>query len=325
MIIKSYEVGKIDISKYKIYLFYGKNEGLQIDLIDKYFLNKFTGQINKYEENEFINNLNNIYSEIQTKSLFQNQRIFIISRVTEKFLKIAEEISNIDLDEIIIILKCSSLEKKSKLRNFFEKNDKFITIPVYEDNLNNLLSITQQFLIHNKIKLSKESINLIIGRASGDRNNLKKELNKIYNYSLTNNKIDFQTLEKLTNLAENHEVGDLVNNYLSKNIKNVSKILNENSYTDEDCILILRTLLNKSKRLLEIMRKNDDVKNIDKVMLGARPPIFWKEKESIKKQVNSWEICDLKAKIYKINEIEALIKKNSKNSLNIVSDFLINF
>ena len=325
MIVKSYEVGKIDISKYKIYLFYGKNEGLQIDLIDKYFLNKFTGQINKYEENEFINNLNNIYSEIQTKSLFQNQRIFIISRVTEKFLKIAEEISNIDLDEIIIILKCSSLEKKSKLRNFFEKNDKFITIPVYEDNLNNLLSITQQFLIHNKIKLSKESINLIIGRASGDRNNLKKELNKIYNYSLSNNKIDFQTLEKLTNLAENHEVGDLVNNYLSKNIKNVSKILNENSYTDEDCILILRTLLNKSKRLLEIMRKNDDVKNIDKVMLGARPPIFWKEKESIKKQVNSWEICDLKDKIYKINEIEASIKKNSRNSLNIVSDFLVNF
>ena len=325
MIVKSYEVGKIDISKYKIYLFYGKNEGLQIDLIDKYFLNKFTGQINKYEENEFINNINNIYSEIQTKSLFQNQRIFIISRVTEKFLKIAEEISNINLDEIIIILKCSSLDKKSKLRNFFEKNDKFITIPVYEDNLNNLLSITQQFLIHNKIKLSKESINLIIGRASGDRNNLKKELNKIYNYSLTNNKIDFQTLEKLTNLAENHEVGDLINNYLSKNIKNVSKILNENSYTDEDCILILRTLLNKSKRLLEIMKKNDDVKNIDKVMLGARPPIFWKEKESIKKQVNSWEICDLKEKIYKINEIEALIKKNSKNSLNIVSDFLVNF
>ena len=325
MIVKSYEVGKIDISKYKIYLFYGKNEGLQIDLIDKYFLNKFTGQINKYEENEFINNINNIYSEIQTKSLFQNQRIFIISRVTEKFLKIAEEISNINLDEIIIILKCSSLDKKSKLRNFFEKNDKFITIPVYEDNLNNLLSITQQFLIHSKIKLSKESINLIIGRASGDRNNLKKELNKIYNYSLTNNKIDFQTLEKLTNLAENHEVGDLVNNYLSKNIKNVSKILNENSYTDEDCILILRTLLNKSKRLLEIMKKNDDVKNIDKVMLGARPPIFWKEKESIKKQVNSWEICDLKDKIYKINEIEALIKKNSKNSLNIVSDFLVNF
>ena len=153
MIVKSYEVGKIDISKYKIYLFYGKNEGLQIDLIDKYFLNKFTGQINKYEENEFINNLNNIYSEIQTKSLFQNQRIFIISRVTEKFLKIAEEISNIDLDEIIIILKCSSLDKKSRLRNFFEKNDKFITIPVYEDNLSNLLSITQQFLIHNKIKL----------------------------------------------------------------------------------------------------------------------------------------------------------------------------
>ena len=294
MIKKYYELNKLNLSEFSLYLLHGKNEGLKYNLIET-LTKDFKGQINKYEENEFINNLNNIYSEIQTKSLFQNQRIFIISRVTEKFLKIAEEISNIDLDEIIIILKCSSLDKKSKLRNFFEKNDKFITIPVYEDNLNNLLSITQ------------------------------KELNKIYNYSLTNNKIDFQTLEKLTNLAENHEVGDLVNNYLSKNIKNVSKILNENSYTDEDCILILRTLLNKFKRLLEIMKKNDDVKNIDKVMLGARPPIFWKEKESIKKQLNSWEICDLKNKIYKINEIEALIKKNSKNSLNIVSDFLVNF
>ena len=325
MIIKSYEIDKIDISKYKIYLFYGKNEGLQIDLIDKYFLSNFTGQINKYEESEFINNINNIYSEIQTKSLFQNQRIFVISRVTEKFLKIAEEISSIDLEEIIIILKCSSLDKRSKLRNFFEKKDTLVTIPIYEDNLNNLLSIAQQFLMQNKIKLSKESINMIIARSSGDRHNLKNELDKIYNYSLTNNKIEFKTLEKLTNLSENYEVGDLVNNYLSKNIKNVSKILNENNYTDEDCILILRTLLNKSKRLLEIIKKNNDVKNIDKVMLGTKPPIFWKEKESIKKQVKSWEIFDLKDKIYKINEIEALIKKNSNNSLNIVSDFLVNF
>ena len=131
-------------------------------------------------------------------------------------------------------------------------------------------------------------------------------------------------VQKLTNLNENYGVNELADNYLEKNKRNIAKILNENKYSDEDCILILRTVLSKSKRLINIIKKYNETKNLDEVISNTRPPIFWKDKDSVKKQVNSWKINDLKEKIYQINEVETLTKNNSKNSLNVVSDFIVN-
>ena len=109
-----------------------------------------------------------------------------------------------------------------------------------------------------------------------------------------------------------------------KNKKKLSKILNENNYSNEDCILILRTIMSKSKRLLSILESSKYNKNIDNVIALYKPPIFWKEKETVKKQVNKWVLEDLKNKIYKINDIELLIKKNASTSLNLLSNFIVN-
>ena len=324
MIFKSYELNKINFEKFKLYLLYGKNEGFQNEVVEKYFLNNFEGIISKYEENEFINLSDVIISEIFNRSLFDEKKIIIISRVTDKILKYVEEIVGKDLEDINIIFKSGILEKKSKLRNFFEKNKSSITIPFYEDDTRILTELIYAFLSKNKIKLSRESVNLLVERASGDRKNLKIELDKIYNYSITNQRIDYSTVAKLTNLSENYNVNNLVDSYLAKNKKTLFKILNENYYSDEDCILILRTILNKSKRLLNIIDKYNDSKNLEGVISTIKPPIFWKDKENVKKQVNSWKSNELKNKIYEINEIEELIKCNSKNSLKVLSDFIIN-
>ena len=200
-----------------------------------------------------------------------------------------------------------------------------IIIPTYEDNEKSLSALAISFLNKNKIKISRETLNLLINRASGERQNLQSELDKILNYSQTNTTISFDVINKLSNLSENYEVNELANNYLAKNTKNVSKILNENNYSNEDCILILRTLLNKSKKLLEIIKKNEQLKNIDQVLSSTKPPIFWKDKENIKIQAKSWKLKDLKNKIYEMNNVETLIKSNSKNSLNIISDFIVNY
>ncbi len=324
MIFKSYELNKINFEKINLYLLYGKNQGFQNEVVEKYFLNNFEGKINKYEENEFINLSDVIIGELLNRSLFDEKKIIIISRVTDKILKYVEEIAEKDLEDIKIIFKSEILEKKSKLRNFFEKNKSLITIPFYEDDTRILTELIYGFLSKNKIKLSRESVNLLVERASGDRKNLKIELDKIYNYSITNQKIDYSTVAKLTNLSENYNVNNLVDSYLAKNKKTLFKILNENYYSDEDCILILRTILNKSKRLLNIIDKYNDSKNLDSVISTIKPPIFWKDKENVKKQVNSWKSNELKNKIYEINEIEVLIKSNSKNSLRVLSDFIIN-
>ena len=324
MIFKSYELNKINFAKINLYLLYGKNEGFQNEVVKEYFLKNYEGKINKYEENEFINLSDVIIGELLNRSLFDEKKIIIISRVTDKILKYVEEIAEKDLDDIKIIFKSGILEKKSKLRNFFEKNKSLITIPFYEDDTRILTELIYAFLSKNKIKLSRESVNLLVERASGDRKNLKIELDKIYNYSITNQKIDYSTVAKLTNLSENYNVNNLVDSYLAKNKKTLFKILNENYYSYEDCILILRTILNKSKRLLNIIDKYNDSKNLDSVISTIKPPIFWKDKENVKKQVNSWKSNELKNKIYEINEIEVLIKSNSKNSLRVLSDFIIN-
>jgi len=154
---------------------------------------------------------------------------------------------------------------------------------------------------------------------------LKLELDKILNYSLSNKKISFETIQKLTNLSENYSVNELANSYLTKNTTNVAKILNENKYSDDDCILILRTILIKSKKLLDILERYSETNNIEQVITKTKPPIFWKDKESVKIQVKSWEIKELREKIYEINDLEATVKSNSKNLLNIISDFIINY
>ena len=325
MIIKVFEFNKLKTSNYKFYLFYGKNEGLQNEIIKKYFVDKFEGQVDKYDENEFISNSETIFSELLNKSLFENEKILIISRVSEKILKYIEELSEKNLNDLKIILKSAPLEKRSKLRNYYEKNKTHIIIPTYEDNEKSLSALAISFLNENKIKISRETLNLLINRASGERQNLQSELDKILNYSQTNTTISFDVINKLSNLSENYEVNELANNYLAKNTKNVSKILNENNYSNEDCILILRTLLNKSKKLLEIIKKNEQLKNIDQVLSSTKPPIFWKDKENIKIQAKSWKLKDLKNKIYEMNNVETLIKSNSKNSLNIICDFIVNY
>ncbi len=325
MIIKSFDLNKTDLTNIHLFLFYGKNEGLQNELIQKKFIENFNGQINKYEESEFITNNESILVDLKTKSLFENKKIIIISRTTDKILSFIKEISEIKMQDFIIILKSISLEKKSKLRSYFEKDRELITIPVYEDNYKDLLNIINEFISKNKINLSREGVNLLINRSSGDRQNLKTELDKILNYSYSNKKIDLLTLKKLTNLAENHSVSELADNFLSKNRANIFRILNENNYSDEDCLLILRTILHKSKRLLSILEKNSIIKNVDEVISTIKPPIFWKDKEIVKKQANTWKLEDLKVKLYQINDIESLVKSNSKNTLNMVSDFIVNY
>ena len=324
MILKFYELIKIDKNKFHIFLLYGKNEGLQNQTLKENFIINFKGEVLKYDEQEFIVNYENIASEILTKSLFKNEKLIIISRASDKILRYIEELSDKKITDLKIVVKSGQLDKKSKLRSFFEKNKNLVVTPFYEDTDKSLAHEVEKFITKNNIKISRESINLIISRSGGDRSNLKSELDKILNYSTTNNKIEFDTVKKLTNLVENYSVGELANVFLLKNKKEIAKILNENNYSNEECMLILRTILNKSRRLLEIIEQNNISNDIDSVISKAKPPIFWKEKENVKLQARSWKIEELKKKIYEIGNIEILAKSNSNNSLNIVSDFVIN-
>jgi DNA polymerase-3 subunit delta len=323
MIFKTFELNKINFEKINFYLFYGENEGLKTEIIKKKFEINFNEKIYRYDEAEIINNEQNFFNTIYSKSFFENEKLIIISRVSEKIKNIIEEIIQKKTTEIKIIINSGILDKKSKLRNFFEKDKETICVPFYTDTSQTMMSEIVKFFKEKKISISQESINLLVDRTSGDRQNLINEMNKIENFTQKTKKINFDDVVKLTNLAENYSVSELTDNCLAKNQRKIMNILNENNYNNEDCILILRTLLTKSKRLLKLNKNVEGNTNLDQVISSYRPPIFWKEKEIVKKQIQSWSSKNIEKLIYNINEIELTIKKNTINSINILSDFII--
>lgn len=324
MIVKAFKLNSKKIFD-NLILFHGANDGYKNDVIDQIIIKDFHGDILKYDENEILTKPEELVSNLKNGSLFENQKIIIINRITDKIFNLISDIVSISLKDTVVVLNSDILEKKSKIRQFFEKDNKLICVPFYEDDHKTLLALANNFLKKEKIKISQESINLIVERAKGDRKNLINELSKLKSLFLTKKNIQYEDLEKLTNLAENYNVFELAENYLAKNIKKVSNILNENNYTNEDCILILRTILNRSKRLLKLKENNEKNRDIDLTISSYKPPIFWKEKEIVKRQIESRSTKEVKSIIYKINDLEILIKKNSNGSINLVSDFVINY
>ena len=323
MIKKPYQVNKDDLNKVQFYLFYGLNEGAKYDKINELLLNVNKENIFKYDENSILNDYNNLFDQILNKSLFEEKKVIIIQKSTDKILKIINDIFDIKLKDITIIIIANILEKKSKLRSLFEKSKNSICLPFYEDSIESMSIITRDFLKEKKIYVSQQEVNLIVNKCNGDRGILKNELNKIYLFSMNKKKIGSENLAKLINLIENYSISELINNCLAKNKSKTMKILNENNYTYDDCVLISRTFLSKLKRINILSTELKKNKNLDLTISSARPPIFWKDKEITKQQIQKWEPEKIKETMYKLNEIEILIKKNMNNSVKIITDFII--
>jgi len=321
MILKSFEVKKINQNINHLILFYGKNEGLKNETLD--VLIKDKNKISNYEEKEILDNENNFIESILSKSLFDQEKIIIIKRATDKILKIIEILNSKNLKDITVIINSDILEKKSKLRSFFEKNKKCICVPFYPDTNQTLSRLCYNFLKEKKISISSANINLIVDKCGGDREILQKELEKIEYFNKNGKKITSENIVKLINLSENHSISELVDNCLVKNRKKIISILNENIFTSEDCIIIIRSFIIKAKKILVLSTAFETNNNIDLTITSAKPPIFWKDKEITKQQIYKWKTKNIKELIYKLSEIELLIKKNINNSINIITDFVL--
>ena len=321
MILKSFEIKKINQTINNLILFYGKNEGLKNEALNT--LVEEGDNISNYEEKEILDNENNFIENILSKSLFESQKFIVIKRTTDKILKIIETLQQKKLEDVTIILNSDNLEKRSKLRSLFEKDKKLVCVPFYPDNDQTLSKLAYNFLKDKKISISPSNINLIVNKCSGDRETLINELQKIEYFSKNGKKINSENISKLINLNENHSISELIDNCLAKNKKKIISILNENNFSNEDCIIIIRSFMVKAKKLLALSKTFETNNNIDFTISSAKPPIFWKEKEITKQQIYKWKPEYIKKLIYSLSEIELQIKKNINNSINVITDFIL--
>ena len=322
MIIKSYEINKIDFNRVNIILLHGQNQGAKEEIISK-ILSEKNQFLSKYDEKEVLENLEIFYNNCTSRSLFESEKIIVINRSTDKIYKVIEHIENSNLSGILLIIEASNLDKKSKLRSFFEKSKNHLSIAFYPDNYQTLYKYVNEFIKEKKLTISNSNINLIINKSNGDRGFLKNELNKIYLFSLGGKKINSENLSKLTNLIENHSFSELVDNCLAKNKSKTIAIINENNFNNEDSIIISRTFLQKLKKIKILCKDYAENKDLNKTISNAKPPIFWKDKEIVKSQIEKWKINQINQLIIEINEIEFRIKRNYENAMNIVLDFIL--
>jgi len=323
MILKSFEERKIDLTNQKIHLLYGENQGQINDFLKDVFKKNFKDEIFTYDEVEVIKNEDLIYEKLQTKSFFDEKKLVIINRSTDKIKNLIEDVILKNFDDVNIVLISSILEKKSKLRSLFEKNKELVCIPFYKDTEQTLINLVTNFCKNKKINISRHNINLIIKRSMNDRQSLKNELQKIETFFMNKKQITEDDILKITNLAENYGISELIDNCLVKNEKKISEILNENIFSIDESIQIVRIFLTKAKKLLSLSIAAQEFKSIDKAISSHRPPIFWKDKDMIKNQLRFWTEQKIKDLIVRICEVELLIKKNSTNSINILLNFIL--
>ena len=320
MILKTFELNKNNIDKFKFFLLYGENEGLKEEIINKIKKNQ-NGKEIKYEEAQILKNKSEFYNEIKNKSLFEEKRIFFLERCTEKISELLIEIFEGAYDDLFII-NYSILEKKSKLRNYAERSSNVVVIPTYKDNSQSLINIARKFFSEEKINISTETLNLLVNRCMGDRGILNKELDKISNYISEKKIISLKEIAVLTNLSENYSASELVDASLTKNYIKVKEILNENIYSQEDTFLILRVFLQKAKKLLSLLEIINSENNVEKAINEYKPPIFWKDKPVLKKQLQLWSFENIINLICELNDIEIKIKKNSSQNLILMKNFI---
>lgn len=325
MIIKPYNLSNINLNDNPYILFYGTNEGAKDEAIIKLLNSSSDVKILRFDEKQIIENYEIFSNEILSRSLFETKKIIIIKRASDKLLKIIEDTFDKKLEDVYIIINAAQLEKKSKLRNIFEKHKNLTCAAFYPDTLEILSKLALNFFKEKKISISQLNLNYLVDRCNGDRAFLKNELNKIEFYLLNKKNLDIKDMKKLINLGENHSVIELIDSCLAKNQKRTIKILNENILTNEDCILIIRTFLNKCKRILKLAIEYKRNNNINQTLLTAKPPIFWKDKEVTKQQLSKWTPENIKKLIYKLNDIELLLKKNINNSTNLIRDFILQY
>jgi len=326
MLIKSYEILKKDLNFLNSFLIYGENTGLKQDIVKSVIELKEKKNIKykqfKFEEEEIIKNQNDFFNLIFSGSLFDKKKVIFVNRTTDRLFNLISEISKKDIKDILIFFEADQLEKKSKIRNLFERDNNLVCIACYQENNFDLIKIINDEIKQTKIKLSTESINLLIERASGDRNNLRNEVNKLKSFALNKQMVSYDQVKELTNMVGNYQNDYIVNICLNGDKKKLNKILRENNFSFEDFLILLKIFSKKIHRLLKIKIFNRLEKNLDQIFNQIRPPIFWKEKEDVKKQVRLWNEKKLNLIIKKINEIELNCKKNHELATNITLDFL---
>ena len=319
MIYKSYLLEKNTKSIYsqKAFLFYGENDGLKNEFKKIIKIENIKSQSLNFNQEEVIKNSNLLINEINNESLFENSKIIFIDQVNDKILNILDEDIIKSLDKETIFLFTGILDKKSQIRNYFEKSSFCGITACYKDNEMTIKKIISEKL--NKFKgLTPQTLNLIIGNTGLDRNKINNEIEKIESCFL-DKIIDANKLELLLNIRANDDFNQLKDDALNGNTIKTNKLLGDTVFEPENNIFYLNSINQRINKLKEIEELKDKNSNLEVLLSNLRPPVFWKDKPVLIEQSRKWNKNKIQSALSKTYNAEIEIKSNA----NIRKDLII--
>ena len=322
MIIKQYilEQNPKAFLDYKIFLLYGENEGFKKEFKDKVKKIDKDFEILSFTQEEIVKNNNILFKEIENKSLFEKNKIFFIDQADDKILSIVEEVIESVQDEKIIII-AKNLVKKSKLRNFFEKEKNCCVTACYQDNETTLRNIILSSLKEYQ-GVTPEFINFIIENTGFERNKIRNEIEKVQSFFL-NKIIDFKKVEQLLNIKTNDDYNKLKDEALNGNKNKTNRLLADTIFESENNVYYLNLINQRLNRLKDILNLKTNNTNIESIILNLKPPVFWKDKPILVKQLTKWNKEKIKIALKKTYEAELEMKSNSAIRKDIIIKNLI--
>ena len=327
MILKSYIVEQnIEVLKsYQATLIYGKNYGIKEDIKQVLKDKNKNSEIIFFFEEEILKKKNILYQNIINESLFNEKKIIFVYDASDKILSQISEGLEIANNNIEIYIFSENLEKKSKLRNLFEKEKNLASFACYEDNERTLIAYVNKELKEFK-GLSGEITSLIISNSSMDRGIIKSELVKIksYFYKKTITKEEVLEILNIKNFTSFDEIRDAA---LNGEKKKTNQLLSEVDLQNEDAFLYLNNLNKRITNLQEIIKISEDNRNkYEHTLENFKPQIFWKDKPLVMKQLKKWSAKKLSELAQKIAEAELVMKRNSylQNEI-VIKNLIISF
>tara|TARA_A100001011_G_C14285471_1_gene833471 strand:+ start:262 stop:1263 length:1002 start_codon:yes stop_codon:yes gene_type:complete len=324
MIVKSFLVEnniKL-ILDYNFILLYGENSGLISEIKKKILTNHKNDEIINIYQEDINKNKDIILEESKNVSLFATNKIIFINQSNDKiFNDISYLHKNPSGTKIILI--SDILDKKSKIRNFFEKENNFVVVPCYNDN-----EITLKRIITTELKnynnLNSNIINLIINCSNLNRNMVISNILKIKTY-FDNKIIQEDQLEKLLNTDRNELFEKIRDSALMGDKIKLNQLLNNFSFSKEDSFMYLNVMNSKLLKLLEIHNNKASEESIETTMSKIRPPIFWKDKPLMLNLLKKWNKRDIQEAIIYLSKIDKICKINSGvNALTIIQNSITN-
>ena len=315
MIYKSYLIEQnISLLDKNLFLFYGENLGLKNELKDKIKFQNKKAEIINLSQDDIINNIDNFFNEVLNISLFDEKKIYFINQVNDKILD-AIKIIEPKIDSQKFYLISESLDKRSKIRNYFEKSNNCGVVACYTDN-----EISFKKIIIERLKnykgVTTENINLISDKCNLNRDKLNNELDKIYTFFLEKN-IDRNKLEILLDNKINNDFSLLKDEAFNGNRIETNKLLSDTMIDSEKNILYLSIINQRLLKLNEIFKLIGQT-SLEKAIDMLKPPIFWKDKPAFLKQAKKWNINKIKKILNKTYNLELEIKSNSIVNKNIL-------